>query len=793
MAWGPRRFYLLVGCLFLVVATALLWSGKILFPGDYLAWSYPYLGYPEFAALGPFVPNKDLQDITFFNYPFWVFMSEAISQGEFPLWNPLEGAGLSTSSLHAAGLYFPLHWLSYGLLPPVAAVHLELTVQYLCASLASFTLFRRWSGSDRAATLGALAYTLGGWHGAYFQQAPPAWPTALFPFILLGLDEMERKHRRGAVMVAVGVAGTILAGHLQMILASAVLIGVSLLVRKLTGKGWMFLALTSGVLLAAPHLGSLIELILVSDREQREVDAVVQGLLAPREYLRLLFPDILGGPSDHFYLGRSLASRVINTREHCMYAGQLTILLALLATYRGRSERTVKLTAGLTALGFLLAGAPWLYKMSMMVLPPLRYLTPLRFLPFVVFGVAYLASLGWSSYEKQGLDSKEKGLLAGFIGVICAGVLSFAVPATRQSPDLTRWLVDLAKDGIPRPPYFEGEFGQLILRQMLDHLSLTSPAVWVPFLLLAGLLVMNAVPQTGPRFAVALVVLLTDLGLFFAANNVPVPKSVFYPALPEIQALMPGHQMKGGVPTRVLGRGRGLHPNVLLAHGIANFESYESIQPAVYRRLFRPLNRERPLPHQLASTTTDRWFTPGLLDLFGISTLYDHPDEYERAEKDKKLDISAPRNTVLRAFLCDAWKLEPDLMAIYAPDFEPRDGVLLEVEPSFPSATLEERGFSPLKPSYYGYNEVHFQVKTSKPCLLVLNDLDYPGWSATVNARPVRILRAYGFARAIELPGGECEVRFRFRPTGWGASLGLALLGLIMLVAVAVALGRSST
>ncbi|MER3415731.1 MAG: hypothetical protein C4297_05905 [Gemmataceae bacterium] len=66
---------------------------------------------------------------------------------------------------------------------------------------------------------------------------------------------------------------------------------------------------------------------------------------------------------------------------------------------------------------------------------------------------------------------------------------------------------------------------------------------------------------------------------------------------------------------------------------------------------------------------------------------------------------------------------------------------------------------------------IHCQL--DKPGWLVLADLDYPGWEAQVNGQPVPIGRAYGLARAVQLPAGDHTVVFVYRPATWywGASL----------------------
>ncbi|HEY1433895.1 MAG TPA: YfhO family protein, partial [Thermoanaerobaculia bacterium] len=64
--------------------------------------------------------------------------------------------------------------------------------------------------------------------------------------------------------------------------------------------------------------------------------------------------------------------------------------------------------------------------------------------------------------------------------------------------------------------------------------------------------------------------------------------------------------------------------------------------------------------------------------------------------------------------------------------------------------------------------------------LLVLTDLDYPGWIAEEDGRRLPMLRADGFFRAVALPPGTHRVVFRYRPLAFYAGLALSALALLV-------------
>ena len=198
----------------------------------------------------------------------------------------------------------------------------------------------------------------------------------------------------------------------------------------------------------------------------------------------------------------------------------------------------------------------------------------------------------------------------------------------------------------------------------------------------------------------------------------------------------------------------------------------------MYREIFVHLNGEVDTAHQLAAVLDPTTLTPGALDLFGVDTLYNHPDVELRGTDAMQLKFWPKRETALRAFLCSAWTTELSDKAIFSREFNPRNQVLLETAPGFASAT-DDPGFREVGAVSYSCNSAEFSVESEKPSLFVLTDLHYPGWKAYVNGVEVPILKAYGFCRAVEVPAGKSEIRMVYRPTGWGFLVGSFVLGFL--------------
>ena len=77
-----------------------------------------------------------------------------------------------------------------------------------------------------------------------------------------------------------------------------------------------------------------------------------------------------------------------------------------------------------------------------------------------------------------------------------------------------------------------------------------------------------------------------------------------------------------------------------------------------------------------------------------------------------------------------------------------------ETEPEVVKAGILER-----KPT-----RMVIEAEAQKPSILVLGEIDYPGWKATVDGVEARLLRVNYNLRAVELPAGRRRIELIYRP-----------------------------
>jgi hypothetical protein len=80
-------------------------------------------------------------------------------------------------------------------------------------------------------------------------------------------------------------------------------------------------------------------------------------------------------------------------------------------------------------------------------------------------------------------------------------------------------------------------------------------------------------------------------------------------------------------------------------------------------------------------------------------------------------------------------------------------------------------------------NGTYIRTDTSAPSVLVLSQISYPGWRATIDGRETPVLVADFALPAVELPAGRHQVEFRFVPVAFkiGAVISMCCLALLAL------------
>jgi hypothetical protein len=141
-----------------------------------------------------------------------------------------------------------------------------------------------------------------------------------------------------------------------------------------------------------------------------------------------------------------------------------------------------------------------------------------------------------------------------------------------------------------------------------------------------------------------------------------------------------------------------------------------------------------------------------------------------------------------RAYIVGGSRVVPDdeeaLKLLGSTEFSPEDEVILsegmsqpEHTDSKPASRRSDAIIDLLEPE-----EIRISTKLDGDGFLVLTNQYYPGWEATVDGTPARILRANYLFCSVPLTAGEHKVVFRYRPKSVRLGIAFTSIGLLLLV-----------
>lgn len=774
VAWGPlRRRWPGLGAD--VAGLAALWVLHLLF-----FWR---------PLLTPVQIPRGGGDLASFMFPLHAFAAEQVQQGTIPLWNPHLHGGMPHLANFQAALLYPPNLLAYLLARPFSYGTIELlaTLHYLVASVGAYALARSLGLRAAAAVVSGIVFPYSGFlvaHlGHYSMLSVAAWLPLLL--CLLRLTVLRASWRWASATVPVVFLMTS-AGHQQTLLFTLALAafwwvfwvvlrygllpyapaavrggdgtltvepdapaqGRRWLVRPLVGDLLRAgLAVGIGIALAAPALVPSLEMARLSVRSGLSYEQASEFSLEPVALLHLFLPKVFGSnPTDYW--------GPFSSGEIWSYVGILTLVLAGLALAL-RQEPVRLFIAGMALIALFYALGPetplhgWVFRFV-----PFFDLVraPARASLFLDLGLALLAGMGLNELLHRTevpprvvavVRIALRVLLVALAGLVLV-VLPLFYSIILSGNDLSNRPV-IAVNGLNLLVLYLGLNAVFLWAVMRGHLRRAGLAVAAIALVVVDLFGATATFNPSPD----------DLGAGFRhAEEV----TFFQEQLREDRF-------------RIESATLAWHPNLATMVGLDDVGGlYDPMQPRDFDVLRRVAVADRTLP---------------LYDLLNIRYLITDQDAEAPGAKFAPVLHTADglviwENREVRPRAWIAYAAEPAdhetaLAAMRGVDLDPDGPILLDgpVEP------LDGAGEGTATIREYTANAVTVAVITDRPGYLVLADLAYPGWTATVDGQETPVRTANGLFRAVWVPAGAQEVVFRFQPPLVRMSAGLALVALL--------------
>lgn len=743
--------YLLVGITALAPSIR---PGRTLVAADMATLSSPY----STVAGTPGIHNLLLSDVTFQFYPWFRFLSEAMSQGHLPQWNPTILGGVVVTPNGFVSPYYPPTWLA-AVLSPFDAYNLLVLLHLVAGALGTYVLSRAVGAGRLSAWVAGLgAFAAAFWvHWSMHLVHLSAF--VLLPWALAAAHRLvEHPSRRRVAALAVVYGLWWLGGNPQYVYNGTVLVVVyalGLLLLRRRGS-WRAVArpalavggaLALGLALAAPML---LPTVREAGRILRAGEVSPTYHVNRSEVIRVLVPDATGSPPDEIFYGSNDELRMDSP-----FVGVTALLLAVAALGGRRDPVRLLLVAAVVAVGVLAYSLP-IHRPLHAVVPGydrFRAVPPRWFsvLPALVLPLAAL-----------GLDDLLGGRKRSRIALVAGATVSLAAMAA--------WFAwQLTKDDAPHR-FFAG------------RVALATAVVVVA--VAAGWFACRR-----PVVALSLLVVcvLVEIGVHTTRWFPSVPERTAYPPTEALRIA----EERGGRIVRVGGRDTvpPLAADIPMVFGTSDVDGQAVMFPTDYDRYRRLIDDYGDYALRYTKTpplSDGAVLTSTLLDAMDVRTILADagvavPPGYVPLTGSPPLVYARPSpGPALVVTRADPAGVEEMWRRVADPTWDPVNtaavvGLGRPVDGG--PGTVTPRG--PL-----GDRE-HWDVDAPSGGFLRVSGRFDDGWSARINGRPARVYRADGIFRGVVLPPGRHRVDFSYANPAEHAG---RILGLMALAAAALLL-----
>lgn len=680
-----------------------------------------------------------LDDLGHAHLPMRMLYAEAMAEGHSVLWTPSLFCGFFLHGEGQVGMFHPLHWLLYRLLPLDVAFNIEVLINYPALIVGTFLLLRCWRIRRDAALAGALAFGLGSFNLWHLVHVNAVANVAHLPWLLLAIDVVLRTPRGPrVVLAAVGLAlltaSQVLLGHPQTVYLSALVqVPYTLLLLAQTRRlGRLTLLLPApllGLLLGGVQLWPTADAVAHSYRDDASEEFRSIGSLYPAHLVQGIAP----------YVYRDLAPAEreyrLRAHEYGVYVGAMPLVLLGWLLVRGRQSTGPH---SLVAAAVLLAAVGVVFALGKQIAPLHHWMLSLpivgmfrvaaRYLVLTQLGLAVLAAVALADVAQLAArDERVAWLRLWPLAIAPLASLAVAVGI---------WFVEPADEG------------------PLDWARGSAFAIWsgpVIFGLAASLVA--AAARGWPLAVPAAVVLMAIDGAVFGAAFLWQEPPL---TITQVAALRT-------VPPRASeGRCYYFPPtSVPVMRGVHLQNGYVALRP---RRL-----TEEAAAHleddQQQSYAELVWRLSGVRYLVLGETLV-------------RVDEPLPRVRVVAEA-----RLEENL-ALDLLEIEPRRAAVVAAPVALDQT---RRGTAEIVTDEPG--AIAVETTTDGRQLLVVAESYHEGWQAEIDGQSVDVIRTNGDFLGVPVAGGTHRVELRFRPESFARGRRWTLWGLALTGLFAVACG----
>jgi hypothetical protein len=666
-------------------------------------------------------------------------------------------------------MFYPLGFLYY-LLPADMAYGFSTVLHFVLGSFFMYLFMRSLEFQRTACFFSAVVFMFNGYFMGHLYAGHLSFVQNYIwiPLILIFLNRfVTQGSLRDALAAGLILGVQILGGFPQIafytLLASSVFILVTgLLVREggthrflRLGAGWGVFVLL-GFALAAIQVLPTYEFTSLSTRGGGiSYEMATYESLHPKEILAFFLPDLFGNPLDGTYWR---SREFWHFWESCGYAGILPLFFLFV---RGRGEtpgrvRTFAVILLVLALFLALGKYNPLYPLIYRLPGFSSFRIPAQIIFLYVFSVAVLSGVGLSRVLEQEWKFTRGfwifSALAGLV-LVCAvmGVTFFRF-------EFFQFLF---------MKFAEGPVSHANLLLLYERISQTIYKSSLIFFLSLSLLLLAKHGRISISVfsSLACIIMFADLYLFVS----PFVKVHEFVVPPEKQHLL-SQLSRSPVEGRVVTSDHDFKANDGLMYRFPSIQGYDPLILKKYAEFYL-ISQGYPFDDRVVVVQDVPAPEAKLIALLNTRQLVSGGE------------VNVLPNEIPYAFLVPTGTVKPEgkvLQFMKSDAFDPSRTVVFSKKPK--QGLISTEGDLPLDGScqvlHYATEEIRFRVSCNQPAYLVMSEIWYPGWVASVDGEEREILCGNYLFRVVAVDKGNHEVTVRF--VSWPFRIG-AVVSLLAL------------
>ncbi|MBN1389684.1 MAG: YfhO family protein [Candidatus Thermoplasmatota archaeon] len=700
-------------------------------------------------------------------YPWRLVADRSMRDGELPFWNPFNFGGEPLLANMQLGFFYPINLVLFMVFPVHSAFGLSFMLHLFIAGLSVYLVARRVGLDRNASFISSMVFIFSGYFmghvysGHYGQVCSASW----IPMIYLTFDHaLKRNSLKWGVITGLLVGNQFLAGHIQIVLFSAIMLIISYIYHIRWHRRSMRKLKNLMRTLPGPLTGAMIA-IFTSSLQIVPSYILTQGStrsggmsylwvtdysLPPWNLITLLAPRLFGTPlEDNCW-------SLWNYWELSIYVGIPTLVL-LLFSFRYRKERYFRFFLGLGIFSLIMAMGRFtpLYWVFWRLVPGFDILrAPSRFVLLSLFSCSILAGFGFRHLRSRLKYSDlrrilkiERSLLiaSASILVVVFLMLILEVPIADLAEEVIMKVFGEGDNASEYTSLIGSAFDTAVIDILVFILLLT---------LTTGVLIWRSKRKEMPRYFGTVLTLFIFINL--AIYHMPFIDSKDQDEIYEIQPFISflqencdGYRVHD--PDDIIG------DNYQIIYGIETVDGYNPLRLRYYSELVSSIRElEGSADHPVLDLLGVRYVVSrDKLSDTGFKLVFNQTGE------DPVLIYENP-NACPRAFIVSNFTVADDetILKMMARDgFDPLDGVLINCNPMVrgqkgtPSVIdIEPRIIQRTN------NRIDIEARLQETGFLVISQSYYGSWDVIVDGDRDNVDRVYHGLTGVYLNEGDHKV-----------------------------------